>query len=521
MLIRNGTIIDGTKKERYKADVRIEADKIQEIGSLEVRKGEQVIDAKNQFVTPGFVDIINRSDIHFSIFNPSRLRSLIRQGITTIVGGNCGASLAPLAGSEAIKSIQKWHDPSGVNLNWARTGEFLDEVERHNLSVNFATLTGHATLRRGIVGDSFEKLSDEAMKKMEYLLEQSLEEGAFGFSTGLAYSHEKVASAEEIERFVKVLKQKGGIYTTHLRDEGADLVSSVKEVTTLAKTIEIPCHISHFKALGKAAWSEFQPALEIIEKTKESGALVSFDVYPYTQTSTVLYLLLPDWVTRGGKAELLKRIRDAEARRRVSHELQGKGEEISSIIIARGDLDPTFFGKTIFDIAKKREVSVIEVLLDVIIASNDRVIGFMPVLDARNVELGIKSGAGIVASDGAGYQISNRRDGILVHPRSFGAFPRFLAKYTRKDNILSWEEAIWKITALPAEIVGLKDRGKIAKGYYADMVVFHPDEIQDKATFKDPFQYSQGISHVLVNGGIAFKKEKFQKGRYGRVLRKK
>lgn len=520
MLIENGTIIDGTGKEKFLANLRIERDTIKEIGALTARKGERVIDAKNQFVAPGFIDIINRSDIHFSLFTRSGLRSLLKQGVTSILGGNCGASLAPLSGMEAIKSIQKWHTLSGVNINWATTGEFLDEVGRHRLSINFGTLTGHATLRRGTTGEKFQKLTYHELKKMEYLLEQSLEEGSFGFSTGLAYAHERIVDISEVKRLLKVAEKKNRMWTIHLRDEGARILSSLDEIIALARELGIRSHISHLKALGADAWGEFRKCLQTLHRAKESGAPVSFDLYPYDQTATVLYLLLPDWATEGPRSHVLKRLGDPAIRKRIKEELESKKEAISKIIIAYGDIDRTFIGKSLQDIAANQESSVIDALLDAIIISGDRVIGFMPVLDEANIRLGIKSEIGIVASDGAGYDARDRKEGMLVHPRSFGAFPRFLGTYVRESRLVSWEAAIGKITSFPAEIMGLVKRGKIAKGYAADIVIFDPKKISDCATFRDPFQYAEGISYVIVNGGVALRKGKFQKARYGRVLRK-
>ncbi len=520
MLIKNGTIIDGTSKARFRGDVRIEGERIKEVGNLNAQGKEQVIDAAENFVAPGFIDIINRSDVHFSIFERSGLRSLLTQGITTILGGSCGGSLAPLANNEAIRSIQKWHDVVSLNVNWETTHEFLAEVEKHKLSVNFATLTGHETLRRGVGTDHFKKFSDDKLRKMEYLLARSMDEGSFGLSTGLAYSHERIAPVEEIERLLKIAKNKGGIYATHLRDEGANLLSSVNETIEVSKKFDISSHIFHFKALGGEAWGEFPRALEYVQRARENNINLTFDVYPYTKTASVLYLLLPDWASDGGKKELLKRLTDHNTRERIKKDLIIESKEIGEIVIARGDIDNTFIGKSLNDIAKTGGYSAIDALLNIILASEDRVNGFIPALDEKNVESGVKSNVGFIASDGAGYSIKDRKRGALVHPRSFGAFPRFLGKYIREKNLLSWEEAINKITLMPAEKIGLKKRGRIEKGYFADIVIFNPRTIQDKATFKNPFQYSRGMNYVLVNGGMALKQEKFQKKRYGRVLRK-
>ncbi|MFY9457408.1 MAG: amidohydrolase family protein [Candidatus Spechtbacterales bacterium] len=519
MLIKNGTIIDGTRRERYLGDIRIEKDIIKEIGKLKPRGGEKVIKAEQRIVAPGFVDIINRSDIHFSIFRNSGLNSVIKQGVTTILGGSCGASLAPLVGREAIRSIQKWSDISYMNINWASTDEFLREVARHNISVNFATLTGHATLRRGLVGDYFGKITEDQIKKMEYLLARSMEEGSFGLSAGLAYSHEKVVPTEELERLARVVSGKGGIYAVHLRDEGAGLVSSVKEIVEIAKKYNVSSHIFHFKALGKRAWSEFENAIDIVKTARDSGVLIDFDMYPYTRTASVLYLLLPEWATEGGKKKVLARLHDEKIRARIREELKDQADEIQETVIGMGNIEASFIGKTIGEIAKNQETSAIDILLNIIIASEDRIMGFLPISE-KNVEIGMRSGAGFIASDGVGYSMRDRKNISLVHPRSFGTFPRFLGRYIRERNMMSWEDAIHRITLMPAQKIGLKKRGKIEKGYFADIVIFNPQNIRDIATFDNPFQYSEGLDYVIVNGGLAVRRGKFQKRKYGKVLRK-
>ena len=520
MLIKNGTIIDGTGKERFKADIRVEGDKIKEIGTLKLKGKEVVINAKNQFVTPGFVDILNRSDVHFSIFSSPALYNFVKQGVTTIVGGGCGASLAPLAGVNALRSIQKWQNISQLNINWETTKEFLDEVARHNLSINFATLTGHSTLRRGIVGDSFDKLDLTSMKKMAHMLEQSLEEGSFGLSTGLAYSHAKVAPYDELDMLVKVLSKKGGLYATHLRDEGAYLTASVNEAISLSRANNVPAHIFHFKATGEDNWSEFRKALDMIRNFNEHETLASFDVYPYTSTATVLYLLLPDWVAHGGKNEVMKKLRNDQVRKKIIKELEGKSKYIEKIILAQASIDKTFIGKTMSDIAKNQNASVSEAFLNIILASEDHAIGFIPLISNKNLELAIASPFSIISSDSFGYKMKDRDRGYLLHPRSFGTFPRLLARYVREQNLLTWESAINKITAYPAERLNLHKRGKIEKGYFADLVIFDPETIRDKATIKNPFQHSDGVNYVFVNGGLVLKNGKFQKKRWGRVLRK-
>lgn len=521
MLIKGGTIIDGTGKDRYKADIRIEGEFVKEISqNLMVKAGEEVIDASDKFVTPGFVDIINRSDTHFSIVLRPGLNSIIKQGVTTIIGGSCGASLAPLISWESILPLQKWQDVRGINTNWSTMGEFLADVETRPIAGNFATLTGHGTIRRGLMNDSFRRLSDSELKTVEYMIEKSIIEGSFGMSVGLEYSHEKVAAFEELVRLAKILKKKNCLFAIHLRDEGEDLVVSVNEVIALARESGVSCHIYHLKALGEKYWNQFETVLEMINSANDSGTDITFDIYPYSRTATVLYLLLPGWVSQGGKHKVLIHLKNNYIRDRVREEMSGQESTIGQIVISSGGVDNFSAGKSIEEISRLSNLSIIDSFMNVIIASNDRAIGFIPTISEENIDMGIKNRYSFIGSDGAGYSVRDKTKRILVHPRSFGSLVRFLAKFVRDKNLLGWEEAIKKITSAPARSVGLLKRGMIAKGYFADIAVFDPKNLKDFSTFKNPFQYSEGMDYVIVNGGVALKRGKFQKKKYGKVLRK-
>jgi len=265
----------------------------------------------------------------------------------------------------------------------------------------------------------------------------------------------------------------------------------------------------------------FQRALEDIEKARDEGLKITFDIYPYAITSTVLYLVLPEWVAAGGKRETLRYLRDKPTREKIKAELLEKAGDFADITIARGDIDSLFVGKTLCEIAQNQETSILDALFNIIIASEDQVVAFMPFINDKNAEMAILNKASIIASDGAGYKISSAKEAaMLIHPRNFGTFPKFFKEYAVDKKSLSWEEAVYKITLMPAEKIGLEKRGKIAKNYFADIVIFDPQKIKDTATFKDPFQYAEGVEYVLINGRFALKRGKFQKGRWGRVLRK-
>lgn len=522
ILIKNGTVIDGTDKKSFRADIAIKGDKIKKIGQLNKKRAKTAINAEGQYVVPGFIDIHNHSDSYWTLFTIPKLDSMLRQGVTTIIGGNCGSSLAPLVRGNIIISIQKWADINEVNVNWLGMGEFLDVLERRKLGINFGTLVGHSTLRRGIVGEEFRKLKPKEIKMMERMLEDALKEGALGLSTGLAYSHAKVAPTEEIIKLAKIVKKENGIYTSHIRGEAEELIPAIEETLSIARKTKVPTEISHLKAMGKKNWPNFSKAIEMIEKVKQQGMNINFDVYPYDTTGSVLYILLPDWVAEGGKRMLIKRLKDPSIKEKVIKEMQEtKSYEYDKVIVAISPADKTFIGKKIIEIAQTQGVSVEEAIINMLIASEGRVITFFKTLSENNVRLGLKHPLAFIGSDGSGYGIDYyARKKELVHPRCFGTFPRVLGKYVREEKLMSWEEAIYKMTNGPAKKIGLKNRGVLKRGNFADITIFNPKTVIDQATFENPFQYPEGVEYVIVNGKIAIDKGKYTGQMAGRVLRK-
>ncbi|GBE16901.1 D-aminoacylase [bacterium BMS3Abin15] len=520
IIIKNGTIIDGTGKPMFSGDVGIKEGEIKEIGDLHSEQADKIIDATGQYVTPGFVDINNHSDTYWRIFLDPDLPSLIYQGITTIVGGNCGSSLAPLVSHDNIHSIQKWADIKQVNLNWLRMEEFLNEVERKKLSVNFATLVGHSTLRRGLIRDEVRGLNSHEMKTMKKMLTQAMKEGAIGLSTGLVYTHAKLAPEKEIAEIAKVVKKYDGVYTTHIRGESHDLIPAVEEAIKTAQASGVKLQISHLKVMGEKNWYLMDEAINLIETAKASGVDVTFDVYPYAVTGSVLYILLPDWVAKGGKKMMIDRLEDPSTRKRVVDEMKNAGIDYSKITIAISHLNKTLTRKKIIDIATSQGKPAEEVIVDLLVASEGRVITSMAVLSEKNMIKAIRHPFSIISSNGSGYSIDHKKSGELVHPRNFGSFPKVLAEYVRDKKILSWEEAIHKMSGKPAEKFGIKKRGMLKKNNFADVLVINPNEIRDLATEENPYQYSQGIKWAVINGEIVLENGKYNKKKAGEVIRK-
>jgi len=522
ILIKNATIVDGTKKEKYKNDVGISNGIIKKIGKLRDARAEKIINANSLYLSPGFIDLNNHSDTYLTIFTISDLESMLRQGVTTILGGNCGSSLAPLVSADMLKSIQKWTDISEINLNWLTFDEFLKEVEKRKTGVNFGSLVGHSTLRRGILGDDFRNLKPKELEMVKDLLEGALKQGAFGLSTGLAYSHAKIAPFSEIIELVKIVEKHNGIYATHIRGEAEELLPAIEETIKVGKKTNVSIEISHLKAMGKKFWPNMEKAIELIEKARKDNININFDIYPYTITGSVLYILLPDWVAEGGKDMFLKRLKNKKTKERVIKEMREKKDyEYDKIIIATSPIDRSFIGKSISEIAEAQNISVEEAVINMLLASGGRVLTFLDALSDENLETAMSHDLSFIASDGAGCDKGYyARKGDLVHPRSFGAFPRFLGRYARNKNLLSWEEAIYKITGGPAKKLGLKYRGLIKKNYWADLVLFNPKKVIDKANFQNPYQYSEGIEYVFVNGIVTVENGEYNGARAGQVLKK-
>jgi len=480
-LIKNAIIIDGNKNKKYRADIALSDGKIKKIGKLKKAKSKNIIEADGLYLGPGFIDLNNHSDTYLTLFTVPSLESMLQQGVTTILGGNCGSSLAPLVKSDVLKSIQKWTDIAEINLNWLTFDEFLQELERRKIGVNFASLVGHSTLRRGILGDDFRPLKSEEMAMIKELLKSALKQGAFGLSTGLAYSHAKIASTEEIIELAKIVKDYNGIYASHIRGEAEELLPAVEETIEIGKKTKVSIEISHLKAMGRKFWPNMKKAIELIEKASQKGININFDIYPYTITGSVLYILLPDWVAEGGKAMLLKRLKDPSIKAKAIKEMQERKDyEYDKIIIAISPIDRTFIGKKITEIAQAQDISVEEAIINMLVASEGRIISFLDTLNKNNVEIGL----------------------------------------TNSLKLLTWEEAMYKITGGPAQKLGLKKRGLIKKGYWADLVLFNPQKIIDEADFENPYKYPQGIEYVFVNGKIAIEKGKYTGIKAGKILRK-
>ncbi len=516
-IIKNGLIIDGTGRQPYKADIAIEQDKIVQIGNLQKANAEEIIDIEGLYISPGFVDIQNHSDVYWTIFDNPSLDSLVSQGITSAVIGNCGASLAPLLSHDALLSIQKWHNLEGINLNWQTFEEYINELSGRRFGVNLASLVGYSTLRRGLIREEIRGLEIGERQILKKALEQSIEAGAFGLSSGLSYAHEAIIAEDELLDLAKSLKGKDALFSVHLRSEGNELTESVAEALELVNKSDVNLKISHFKVRNKSNWHLLPHALNLIESNYQKKGKVHFDVYPYDFVWQVLYTYLPRWSYEGGRVTMLNNLKAPEQRKKIKAYLSSKDIDYASIFVASTSMPLNVAGKTLGQIAARQECDSQDALLNVIERGGSDILVFEKNLNFAQVELLLAHPLSIVATDGAGFPIQ-RDPKSLAHPRCFGSMPKFL-NMAIENNLCSIEQAIQKITSTPAEKVGLSKRGKVEVGYFADLTVFGR-EINSNANFQNPYQTSEGIEYVFVNGSAALERGALRKKLSGKMLRK-
>ena len=519
ILIKNGIVVDGFSNEARRADVGISGAAIKVIGDLKNATGGKTILAEGKYIVPGFIDIQSHSDSYLTLLEYPAQESLITQGITTIAVGHCGTSLAPLASPEALKSVQKWRSIAGANLNWLKFGEFLEALSHYQLGVNVASLIGHSTLRRGLLRDEVRPATPEEVQIMQRMLGEGLQAGAAGLSLGLIYAHETDAAGEELSRLSEMAGKKSRLLSVHLRSEGSHVVEAVEEVAELARKSGCRVKISHFKIQGRQNWGQLELALSAIDRAYQRGVDIFFDVYPYSTTWSVLYTYLPKWAYEGGRKTILKNLRDRSSRERILTYLKNQSLDLSSVLVATSEANTAFLGKTLGQIARNQEISVEEALLNVLSATNAQVIVFDYNLSSGIMETMLRHPLSVIATDGAGYDLGYASlNGSLVHPRCFGTMPKFLSA-VREKNLMSWTEAIKKITSRPAEKLGLKKRGTLVAGNYADVVVLDPRGVGSRASYENPYIQSEGIDEVIINGRSVVSKGQLTGTLAGQVMR--
>ncbi len=505
IIIKDGLIVDGTGKKPYKGTIIIRKGKIHKIISKsEGYSGVIEISAENKIVTPGFIDVSNHSDTYLTLFTAPSQKSLITQGITTLIGGNCGSSLAPLISNSAIASIQKWSNIADININWHTIKEYLTVLSSKSFAPNIGTLAGYSTIRRGLIGDDPRALTASEQATITDIIDKALSEGALGVSLGLAFSHMQVVNKTELVQLTTIVKKHNKILTVHTRNDGEKVVESIQEIIDIVRQTQVRVHMNHIKILGHKNWKYDKEVYLLLHQAQTEKLPLTFDIFPYTANNTVAYILLPAWVSLGGNAVLLENLQDASIRRKVIQEMKANSYDYSRMIISDSPMNKSILGKSIVEIAKHQDLGVEDALIQLIIASEGRARVIVEAISEEHIKQFIQYENTVIGSDSAGYDDALIRSRGYEHPRSFGAMTKFLQDYVLSGQ-LAWEKAIPKITSLPAKIFNIDNRGLLQENKQADILIIDPEKLESCATFQQPIQYSRGIEAVIVNGVLTLK----------------
>ncbi|MFP3898961.1 MAG: N-acyl-D-amino-acid deacylase family protein [Dehalococcoidia bacterium] len=514
IIIRNGKVVDGTGSPGFRADVGIKGRRILRVGKLSGENSLKSIDARGLAVSPGFIDMHSHSDLVLLV-NP-RAESKIRQGITTEVIGNCGGSAAPL--SDLMKEDLRKTDPlvgeAALQLDWSTMKDYVARLSRQGTAVNAVPLIGHGNIRESVMGFSDRKPTTTELDEMKTALARAMEDGGSGMSTGLIYPPGCYAGTEELVELCKVVAGYGGIYASHIRGEGDSLLEAVREAIRIGEEAGLPVEVSHHKAGGRANWGKVTESLNMMDDARDRGLDVTCDVYPYVAASFGLSAMLPAWAHEGGTEKLLERLRDGGTRDRLRREMTEDSPGRSTPLraagwdatqIARCRSHPDFEGRTINEIAGRKKMDPFALVFD-LLAEDPGVTLVRYVMCEDDVRTVLRHPASMIGTDGSAVAAHGILGQGKPHPRSYGTFPRVLRKYVREEGLLTLEDAIRKMTSLPARKLGLRARGTIGEGMYADVTIFDPEAVNDRATYQDPHRYPEGIEYVIVNGEIAVEK---------------
>ena len=523
LVLQGGMILDGTGGPPWPADIGIAGDAIAAVGSIDPQQGRRVLKAGQLHVCPGFIDIHSHSD--YSILSYPGAESRILQGVTTEITGNCGGSAAPLQGVRVEQRRKDFLEDEGIEPDWSSVASYFERLERSGIAINQAMLLGQGTLRENAIGNLSRPLTDEELRAVLGAVEQGMEEGAIGLSTGLEYTPGSYTPTAEIVEMARVVARRGGLYASHTRNEEALLLEAVHEAIDIGRQAGIRVEISHLKAAGRPNWNKQIAALELIEAARRGAVEVLADAYPYTAYSTGLTIFLDPADREGGAAELVQRLRDPQQRARIRAELPARlerdpgGPELVVISSVRSDKNRNVVGKSLMEIGVSWQVDAVDALLR-LLEQEEGAVGYIGHgMSPANVELVLKHPLVMIGSDGSSMAPVGKAAQEQPHPRSYGAYARVLGYYVRERQLFELPAAVKKMTSMPADQAGIRDRGRIARGHKADLVVFAAGEVRDQATFEAPQRYASGFVHVLVNGVAVVEDGKPTGARPGRVLR--
>ena len=527
VIIRGGHILDGTGNPWYAADIGIRDDKIAAIGKLENANAKRVIDAVGSVVAPGFIDMLGQSETSLLIDN--RSLSKLSQGITTEITGE-GGSIAP-QDERTLAPMKPFLEQYHLVVDWTDLDGYFRRLEKTGTPLNLGTYVGAAQVREAVIGDDDREPTPAELEKMKGLVAQAMQQGAMGVSTALIYPPGHYAKTDELVALASVASQYGGIYATHMRSEGQTEMEAIDEAIRIGREAHLPVEIFHMKVSGKTRWGSMPKVVAKIEAARESGVDVAADMYPYLAGATALASCLPPWTADGGTAKLLERLRDPAVRQRIKTEMAADHPSWENLyfdsggapgVMISGVVNPElkkYDGQTVAEMAASERKDALDALFDFILADKAQTGALYFIANEEDLQYGLKqrwTSIGLDANesslDGPIFEAHN-------HPRAWGSMPRFLGHYVRDLHLMPLPEAIRKITSLPAEREHLARRGLLKPGFYADITIFDPATIIDKATYAAPNQVSEGVHYVFVNGQLEYENGNLTGTTAGRALR--
>jgi N-acyl-D-amino-acid deacylase len=521
VIIRGGRVADGTGRALRRADVAIHDGTITQVGTIDGERARTTIDAKGLVVSPGFVDVHTHSDITILV-NP-KAESAVRQGVTTHVFPNCGMGLAPAVG-DALKDVRERTKPFGIDVDWRTVGDYYRRVENARPSVNVVPMVAQGTVRMAVMGYSKDKPSRAQMAQMRAHVEEAMKSGARGMCSGLRYVPSGYASVDELVELAKVVNKYGGLYATHMRSEGdnGDWFAAIDEALAIGRGSGVPVQISHMKALGSEAWGRSGKALSVVRSAKRSGVDVAVDQYPYAATSSTLFVLFPQWSQEGGVSAFVERLADPVQEEKIrtafAKTLAMRGGA-GRMTVSEYAPDHSIERKTLAEVARLRRASEFVTAVELLRESRGSVSMIYHTLEERDIERIFRQRFVMVASDGSAVAPYGKLAAdYYPHPRNYGCFPKVLGDFVRKRKLVKLEDAVRKMTSLPAARFGLEKRGLLRRGWRADVTVFDPKTVADRATFDRPREYPAGIAYVFVNGAMVIERGEHTGARPGKVL---
>ena len=526
VLIKNGTVYDGTGGKPRVADVAIRGDRIAGLGNFPAESARTVIDAKGMAVAPGFINMLSWSTE--SLIQDGRSQSEIRQGVTTEIMGE-GESMGPLNERMKKRFADEQKDIK-YEIKWNTLTEYLAYLEEHGISPNVASFIGATTIREHVIGLDDKPPTPEQLEEMRALVRQEMETGALGIGSSLIYPPAFYAKTSELVELCKVAAKYQGKYISHIRSEGNQLIEGIEELIEISRAAGIPAEIYHLKAAGEKNWPKLDQALALIESARKEGLKITADMYTYTAAGTGLNACLPPWTLDGGQEALIARLQDPTIRKKIVTEVRTPTNAWENLYLAAGSPDRILLvgfkeeklkpltGKSLADIARTRGKDPVETIIDLLLEDRSRIDSIYFLMSETNIKKEIAKPWVSFGSDEA----SQAPEGPFLkanpHPRAYGNFARLLGRYVRKEKVVSLAEAIRRLSGLPATNLGLDHRGLIREEMFADVVVFDPKTIEDHATFDKPHQYATGVKHVFVNGVQVLKDGEHTGAKPGRAL---